>query len=137
MPENEELNQEQNEEQNTEEFVIDPILLDSTGQQIKAVLEQIKNVLRPNDISYDYEILIPVNSWSGEAPYTYSWYHDHVTPECNVKVNFSLDVGVEPIYIGFEKIAGGVRFTVPAVPSQAVPVVIHIYNANITPAAQE
>lgn len=111
--------------------VTDPVLLDSTGQDILDALNGIKEGVQPSNIYLDMEISIPTNGWSSSAPYTYTWLNSRITTECGVEVHFK--DGAETIdmsYLEYEKTIGGIIFTIDKVPNAAVPLVIRIINAK-------
>ena len=111
-----------------------PILLDETGQEIAANLIGIKNAVQPVNIYLDVQMSIPVEGWSGAAaPYTYNWLYSRITEECGVDVCYA--DGAEDVdmqYIEYEKIAGGIRFTINKIPDKAVPLSVRIINAQTT-----
>ena len=118
--------------------VTSPIVLDSTGQDIasklntmNSKLEAIKNAVQPTNIYLDLELSIPTTAWSSSSPYTYTWSSAYITPECDIEVEFGDGAeNVEMTYLEFEKVSGGVKFTVPSKPLSAVPVVIRVINAD-------
>lgn len=113
------------------QVITDPIILDSTGQDIVDALNGIKDGVQPTNIYLDLEISIPTSGWSVSAPYTYTWTNSKVTTECGVEVHFK--DGAETIdmsYLEYEKTIGGIIFTIDKVPSAAIPLVVRIINAK-------
>jgi hypothetical protein len=81
----------------------------------------------------DIDISISVSDWSGSTNSTYTYTNTHITSGCSVKVNFLEGAeSVNTLYIQFEKVVNGVRFTAPTKPTAAIPVRIHILNADAT-----
>ena len=102
-------------------------VLDSTVERIAEAVE----ALAPSNVCVDISTALPANGWSNSAPYTQDWMNNKVTDECGVKVEFlgqASNTGV--MYLEAEKIAGGVRFTAPVKPTVALPVIVHIINAE-------
>ena len=79
------------------------------------------------DASMDIDISLPVNGWSATQPYTYTWLNSNVTDGCTVKVYFLTGSEEDDtLFLEFEKVAGGVRFTAPTMPTDPIPVRIHL-----------
>ena len=111
--------------------VTDPIILDSTGQDIVEALNDLKNAVQPTNVCVDISTSLPASGWSSSAPYVQNWMNNKVTDECSIRVEFlSEAVNTGVLYIEPEKIAGGVKFTAPVKPTTAIPVVVHILNAE-------
>ena len=112
--------------------VTDPMMLDSTGQDIVQKLELIKQAVQPTNACIDVDVSLPTTGWTGNGPYTYTYNNAHISTGCKVKVNFleteSTSGGV--LYLEYEKIVGGVQFTAQSVPTDPIPVRIHILNAD-------
>jgi len=79
------------------------------------------------DASMDIDISLPVNGWSATQPYTYTWLNSNVTDGCTVKVYFLTGSEEDDtLFLEFEKVAGGVQFTAPTMPTDPIPVRIHL-----------
>lgn len=88
-------------------------------------------------VGSDVTMLIPTSAWSeSNGQYVYEWedVNHRVNNRCRVKVSFyNNGTGFTSIpYLEFEKIAignnYGVRIISPSLPSQALPVVVSIFN---------
>lgn len=111
--------------------VTDPIILDSTGQSILTAINNLTEAVQPTNVCVDISTSLPASGWSSSAPYIQTWTNNKVTDECAVKVEFPSDAtGTGITYLEFEKVAGGVKFTAPSKPSVAIPVIVHIINAE-------
>lgn len=117
----------------TYEVADDPVITDVTGQAIVTKLEAIKNAVQPTNPCLDIDIAIPTSGWSSDSPYTYTYSNAHITSGCAVKVNF-LEGSADTValYLEYEKVTGGVRFTAPVKPTAEVNVRIHVLNADAT-----
>ena len=114
------------------EEVTDPMMLDSTGLAIVNKLEAIKNAVQPTNASTDIEISIPTDAWIADLPdYVCTWSNSHVTSGCSVEVEFLEGAeNAEGLYLYFEKVTGGIRFTSPILPTVAIPLKVHILAAD-------
>lgn len=105
----------------------DPIILDSTGQQIAAAIE----ALAPSNVAVDISTSLSASGWTNSSPYTQTWLNNKVSDECGIKVEFLAGaVNNDVLYLEYEKVPGGVKFTAPKKPSTDIPVVVHIINAK-------
>lgn len=108
-----------------------PPMLDSTGLSIVQKLDQIKEAVSPTNSCLDIDISLPTTGWSGNGPYTYTYSNEHITSGCSVKVNFlESSVSGNILCLEYEKVVGGVQFSSSSVPTQAIPVRLHILNAD-------
>lgn len=117
------------------ERMMDPPMLDTTGQDIVTKLDQIKDAVQPTNTCLDIDISIPANGWSNNSPYTYTYTNAHISYGCSVKVDFlegAQDTKV--LYLEYEKVVNGVRFTSATKPTTAIPVRLHVLNADATSA---
>lgn len=111
--------------------VTKPMMLDETGQAIVTALGNIGNAVQPTNVCVDLPVSIPANGWTNSAPYTYTYTHSKITAECGVTVEFESGASnTDCLAMDYEKVAGGVMFTVKTKPSSAVPVIIHVLNAE-------
>ena len=113
------------------QVISEPILLDSTGQDIVEALGGIANAVQPVNIFVDIEITIPSDGWSESVPHRYTWYNQRVTTECGVEVHFKN--GAENVamdFLTYEKVIGGIQFETNDIPDGAVPLVVRIINAE-------
>ena len=111
--------------------VTKPPILNETGEAIVTKLEAIKNAVQPTNPCTDIDISIPASGWSSSSPYQYTYTNSHITAGCEVKVGYL--EGAEScsvLYLEYEKVTNGVRFTAPTKPSVAIPVRIHILAAD-------
>ena len=110
--------------------ITEPVLTDSTGQDIVEALGDIKNAVQPINIYLDIEMTIPVAGWSENTPHTYTWLNQRVTTECGVEVHFKDGAeNVDMQFMEYEKVPGGIRFEINQIPDAAVPCVVRIINA--------
>lgn len=113
------------------EEVYEPPMLDETGQDVAAAIRELKSVVQPTNVCVDLDVSLEVSGWSNSAPYVYNWMNNKVTTECAVKVNYLEGAeDTDELYIGYEKIVGGIQFESPTKPTAAIPVRIHIVNAE-------
>lgn len=106
-------------------------VLDETGQDMAAAIRELKSVIQPTNVCVDLDVSLEVSGWSNSAPYVYNWMNNKVTTECAVKVNYLEGAeDTDELYIGYEKIVGGIQFESPTKPTAAIPVRIHIVNAE-------
>ena len=93
--------------------------------------------LQPINPCTDIDISISANGWSNESPYTYTYTNNHISTGCVVKVSFleGSEDSTKPLYLEYEKVTNGVRFVAPIKPTSAIPVRIHIQNADATSTA--
>lgn len=115
------------------QVISDPMLLDSTGQDIVTGLAGIASAVQPINIYLDINISIPVDGWSETVPYRYTWTNVRVTEECGIEVYFA--DGAETVdmkYLEYEKVPGGIRFEIDAIPDKAIPLIVRIINASTT-----
>ena len=113
------------------EDVYEPPMLDGTGQDVAAAIRELKGVVQPTNVCIDLDVSLEVSGWSNSAPYVYNWMNNKVTTECAVKVNYLEGAeDTDDLYIGYEKIVGGIQFESPTKPTAAIPVRIHIVNAE-------
>lgn len=113
------------------ERISSPPFLDETAQSMLLALQGIRSAVQPANVYLDLDITLAVSGWSSAAPYTYNWTSDKINESCSVKVSF-LD-GAEdtnPLYLEYEKTAGGIQFVAPVKPTAAIPVRIHIIYAD-------
>lgn len=113
------------------ERISSPPFLDETAQSILLALQGIRSAVQPANVYLDLDITLAVSGWSSAAPYTYDWTSDKINDSCSVKVSF-LD-GAEdtnPLYLEYEKTAGGIQFVAPVKPTAAIPVRVHIIYAD-------
>lgn len=102
-------------------------VLDTTVARIADALED----MAPSNVCIDISTSLPANGWSQSSPYVQIWTNNKVTDECAVKVEFPVEATNTGItYLEYEKVAGGVKFTAPSLPSTAIPVIVHIINAE-------
>ena len=102
-------------------------VLDTTVARIADALED----MVPSNVCVDISTSLPANGWSNSAPYTQDWMNNKVTDECGVKVEFPTEAANTGVtYLEYEKVAGGVKFTAPIKPTVAIPVIVHIINAE-------
>lgn len=102
-------------------------VLDTTVARIADALED----MAPSNVCVDISTSLPANGWSQSSPYVQIWTNNKVTDECAVKVEFPAEATNTGItYLEYEKVAGGVKFTAPSLPSTAIPVIVHIINAK-------
>lgn len=93
-------------------------------------------VIRAINSGINMAFTIPASSWTSTAPYTYSWLNSKVTDGSHVTVEFySTNVNTETPYLEYEKISGGIQFTVPSKPSTDISVIAHIISAQDGPYA--
>ena len=117
------------------EKITNPPVLDTTGQNIVSKLDQIKDAVQPINPCLDIDISIPANGWSSSSPYTYTYSNNHISSGCSVKVDFLEGAqSTKVLYLEFEKVVNGVRFTSATKPTTAIPVRLHILNADATSA---
>lgn len=108
-----------------------PPMLDSTGLSIVTKLNDIKNAVQPTNACVDIDISLPTSGWSGEGPYTYTYSNSKISSGCAVSVKFlESETSGSILAIDCEKVVGGVRFTSDNVPTSAIPVRVHIENAD-------
>lgn len=113
------------------EDVYEAPVLDATGQDMAAAIRELKSVIQPTNVCVDLDVSLEVSGWSNSAPYVYNWMNNKVTTECAVKVNYLEGAeDTDDLYIGYEKIVGGIQFESPTKPTAAIPVRIHIVNAE-------
>ena len=77
-----------------------------------------------------YSVTIQTSDWSA-SPYTYTWTNSDVTADCSVEIGFldgADDCDVD--FLGWEKVSGGIEFSVDTLPTVAIPVVIKLTNAR-------
>lgn len=113
------------------ERISSPPFLDETAQSMLLALQGIRSAVQPANVYLDLDITLATSGWSSAAPYTYNWTSDKINDSCSVKVSF-LD-GAEdtnPLYLEYEKTAGGIQFVAPVKPTAAIPVRIHIIYAD-------
>ena len=114
------------------EDVTDPIITDSTGQQILTAINNLKNAVAPSDAYLDIELTLTTSGWSNMSPSTYTWSSENVTSECGIEVYFangSESVESTP-YIQYEKGSQSVVFTAPTKPTANIPVIVRILKAK-------
>ena len=113
------------------EDVYEAPVLDATGQDMAAAIRELKGVIQPTNVCVDLDVSLEVGGWSDSAPYVYNWMNNKVTTECAVKVNYLEGAeDTDELYIGYEKFVGGIQFESPTKPTAAIPVRIHIVNAE-------
>ena len=95
------------------------------------------SVIKPNNAGVDLPISLPTTGWSSNQ-WTYS--NSAITADCAIEVEFKDGTLNDDVpYIEYEKVSGGggIVFTVPSVPTVAIPVVAHVYftqNGSFTTA---
>mgnify|MGYP007013875425 CR=1 FL=1 len=108
-----------------------PMMLDTTGQALVTALNNLTAATQPTNVYVDILFAIPSSGWTNSSPYTYTWTSSQVTAECAVEVYFSTGSNTTTIpYLEYEKVSGGVKFTAPSKPSENIPVIIRILNAD-------
>lgn len=113
------------------EQITSPPFLDETAQSMLLALQGIRSAVQPANVYLDLDITLATSGWTSLAPYTYNWTSDKINDSCSVKVSF-LD-GAEdtnPLYLEYEKTAGGIQFVAPVKPTAAIPVRVHIIYAD-------
>ena len=112
--------------------ITDPILLDSTGQQILTAIQDIAEAVQPTNVYVDIAATLSASEWSSATPSVYTWTNSKVTGECAVEVFFATGASNAPTpYIEYEKGVGSVIFYAPTgKPTVDLPVVIRIINAE-------
>ena len=112
------------------QVITDPIFLDSTANDMITALEGIRDAVQPINIYLDIEMSIPVNGWSQSVPYSYTWLNQRITTECGVEVAYKDGAeSVDMAYLEYEKVPGGIRFTINKLPDKAIPLVVRVINA--------
>ena len=102
-------------------------VLDSTVARIASAVEN----MVPSNVCVNISTSLLPADWSSSAPYIQVWTNNKVTDECAVKVEFPAEAASTNVtYLEFEKVAGGVKFTAPVKPATAIPVIVHIINAE-------
>ena len=110
-----------------------PMMLDTTGQALVTALNNLTAATQPTNVYVDIPFAIPAGGWSAESPYTYTWQNSHVTPECAVTVYFKDGAeDTEIMYLAYEKTVGGINFTAPSLPTENIPLIARILNADAT-----
>lgn len=90
-------------------------------------------VIQQQNAFIDLDITLQASSWSNSSPYVQTWTSDKITDTCDVKVKFLEGaLAASQLYIGYEKVSGGLQFTAPTKPTVNIPVRIHIINADPT-----
>lgn len=98
------------------------------------------------DIEWGDDLLHPVikesftiqtSDWSLTSPYTYTWLNAGVTASSDVFVEYRTGADDSDSWmIEYEKVTGGVEFTVEDLPTTSIPVMVTIIKANAQAIAQ-
>ena len=82
-------------------------------------------------VSLNIAMTIPANVWSANAPYTYTWLDARITQKCDIEVGFfSGAESSDLMYLAYEKVPFGIKFTASNKPTTSVPLTIKIINAE-------
>ena len=111
--------------------VTEPVMTDSTGQQILTALNALKTAVAPTDAYLDVDLTLTTSGWSNATPSVYTWSSNNVTDDCGVEVAFAN--GSESVYtpyIEYEKGTQSVVFYAPTKPTANIPVIVRIIYAK-------
>lgn len=92
------------------------------------------SIIRPVHAGIDvpYDLPIDTNEWiESGGRYVHAYTDNRITTGCRVEVTFKGGtLNTDVLYIEFEKITNGINFIVSEIPEVAVPIIIHIINAQ-------
>lgn len=92
------------------------------------------SIIRPVHAGIDvpYDLPIDTNEWTESGGrYVHVYTDNRITQGCRVEVTFKGGtLNTDVLYIEFEKITNGINFIVSEIPEVAVPIIIHIINAQ-------
>lgn len=107
-----------------------------SSSNVAADSDGIANAITAKYVNTDISLTIAASNWASTSPYTYTWTDSRITANCSVDVDFA--DGAEDCEISvldYVKATGSITFTADVLPTQSLPLIIHVTNAEATSVA--